>query len=65
MGYSPWSRKELDTTEQLHFHLSSPSRALASALKELPVIQLDLHVLGFLRPVNLLEGLLPFPHRPK
>ena len=20
MGYSPWSRKELDTTERLHFH---------------------------------------------
>ena len=20
MGYSPWGRKELDTTEQLHFH---------------------------------------------
>ena len=20
MGYSPWGRKELDTTERLHFH---------------------------------------------
>ena len=20
MGYSPWGREELDTTEQLHFH---------------------------------------------
>ena len=20
MGYSPWGRKELETTEQLHFH---------------------------------------------
>ena len=20
VGYSPWSRKELDTTERLHFH---------------------------------------------
>ena len=22
MGYSPWGRTELDTTEQLHFHFS-------------------------------------------
>ena len=22
VGYSPWSRKESDTTEQLHFHFS-------------------------------------------
>ena len=22
VGYSPWGRKELDTTEQLHFHFS-------------------------------------------
>ena len=22
MGYSPWGRKESDTTEQLHFHFS-------------------------------------------
>ena len=21
-GYSPWARKELDTTEQLHFHFN-------------------------------------------
>ena len=25
MGYSPWGRKESDTTEQLHFHLLAPS----------------------------------------
>ena len=24
MGYSPWSRKESDTTEQLHFHFFFP-----------------------------------------
>ena len=23
VGYSPWSRKESDTTEQLHFHFHS------------------------------------------
>ena len=23
VGYSPWGREELDTTEQLHFHLIS------------------------------------------
>ena len=23
MGYSPWGRKESDTTEQLHFHFLS------------------------------------------
>ena len=23
MGYSPWGPKELDTTEQLHFHFSN------------------------------------------
>jgi len=34
MGYSPWGRKELDTTERLHFHflfklvLSSPGSSL-------------------------------------
>ena len=24
VGYSPWGRKELDTTERLHFHFSRP-----------------------------------------
>ena len=24
VGYSPWGRKESDTTEQLHFHFTSP-----------------------------------------
>ena len=24
VGYSPWGRKELDTTEQLHFHFPLP-----------------------------------------
>ena len=24
IGYSPWGRKELDTTEQLHFHFQCP-----------------------------------------
>ena len=24
VGYSPWGRKELDTTERLHFHFHSP-----------------------------------------
>ena len=23
VGYNPWGQKELDTTEQLHFHLKS------------------------------------------
>jgi len=24
VGYSPWGRKELDTTERLHFHFHEP-----------------------------------------
>ena len=24
VGYSPWGRKELDTTKQLHFHFEHP-----------------------------------------
>ena len=27
-SYSPWGRKELDTTEQLHFHVFSLSRVV-------------------------------------
>ena len=27
-GYSPWGRKELDTTEQLHLHLTSLATGL-------------------------------------
>ena len=28
MGYSPWCRKELDTTERLHFHFQSDLKSL-------------------------------------
>ena len=32
MGYGPWGRKELDTTERLHFHFrtSSPEDSISS-----------------------------------
>ena len=29
VGYSPWGREELDTTERLHFHLTSLGHSLA------------------------------------
>ena len=28
VGYSPWSRKESDTTERLHFHFSLPMKQI-------------------------------------
>ena len=37
MGYSPWDHKELDTTEQLHFHFNfGLPTAVAQRLKHLP-----------------------------
>ena len=30
MGYSPWGRKELDTTEQLHFHFHALEKEMAT-----------------------------------
>ena len=28
VGYSPWGRRELDTTEQLHFHFSRVTESM-------------------------------------
>ena len=41
VGYSPWGRKESDTTEQLHFHFHLFSRSFSgsSAVKNLPAMQ--------------------------
>ena len=33
MGYSPWGRKESDTTERLHFAFASPCRDQYSCLE--------------------------------
>ena len=30
MGYSPWGREELDTTEQLHFHFHALEKEMAT-----------------------------------
>ena len=30
MGYSPWGRKESDTTERLHFHFSALEKEMAT-----------------------------------
>ena len=35
VGYNPWCRKELDTTERLHFHFS----LVAQMVKDLPAVQ--------------------------
>ena len=35
VGYNPWGCKELDTTEQLHFHFS----LVAQMVKDLPAMQ--------------------------
>ena len=32
VGYSPWGRKELDMTEQLHFHLFLSDKGLISKI---------------------------------
>ena len=32
-GYSPWGRKELDMTEQLHFHFHYPTETLGALAK--------------------------------
>ena len=40
MGYSPWGRKESDTTEQIHFtSLHFTSLQVAQMVKNLPVMQ--------------------------
>ena len=45
MGYSPWGLKELETTEQLHFHFLSLSSwpygasLVAQTAKNLPAMQ--------------------------
>ena len=45
MGYSPWGLKELETTEQLHFHFLSLSSwpygasLVAQTAKNLPAVQ--------------------------
>ena len=31
VGYSPWGRKELDTTERLHTHTKDPTSSAASS----------------------------------
>ena len=40
MGYSPWGRKESDTTDRLHFHFLAPQRAslVAQLVKNLPAM---------------------------
>ena len=46
-GYSPWSRKESDTTEQLHFHFHFPlSSAFVHPKRHLFIIQASYQVLG-------------------
>ena len=37
VGYRPWDREELDTTEQLHFHFS------LSAFKKMDCVEYFLH----------------------
>ena len=44
MGYSPWGRKESDTTERLHFHFSAlkPFKTIhnmAQRIKNLPAVE--------------------------
>ena len=40
MDYSPWGRKESDTTDRLHFHFLAPQRAslVAQLVKNLPAM---------------------------
>ena len=40
-GYSPWGRKESDTTERLHIHITDITGAslVAQLVKNLPVMQ--------------------------
>ena len=53
VGYSPWGRKQSDTTEQPHFHLFSRSFSSSSAVKNLPAMQET--------QVRFLPGLAIFP----
>ena len=50
MGYSPWGHKELDMTEQLHFHFqeneAGPLRASTSGSELLPKDHHHLHGFG-------------------
>ena len=41
MGYSPWGRKESDTTERLHFHFHhvQTSPLVTQTVKNLPAIR--------------------------
>ena len=45
VGYSPWSRKESDETEQLHFHFSGYDTIFSSHIS-LTILFLDYHFLA-------------------
>ena len=42
VGYSPWGRKELDTTERLQFQLKAPESNVRQSLK-ISIIHLETH----------------------
>ena len=53
MGYSPWGRKEWDTTEQLHFINLVRASLVAQRVKNLPATQeIPVHSLGWEDPLE-------------
>ena len=58
MGYSPWGRKELDTTERLHFrsHFRFTEDSGSEKLSDLPKLtQLNSNIIMILLYVSLLS----------
>ena len=54
MGYSPWSRKESDETEQLHFINLVRASLVAQRVKNLPATQeIPVHSLGWEDPLEM------------
>ena len=43
MGYSPWSCKESDTTEQLSMHMHINARELRVGLSKADIHELEVH----------------------
>ena len=60
VGYSPWGRKELDTTERLHFHFSYCSWVLKARILKWVALSLSR---GFFWPKKKLASLHSLPLR--
>ena len=53
VGYSPWGRKDLDTTERLHFLSFLVEKIVALSMPEMPRELLEIDLGLKIKPVSL------------